>query len=73
MSVTWATTPPEQAAALVKPGAQIYGKCQVAVTIDNEPNGFAPNTVLAQAFLPTATKPQNSASKQRPMAMLCTR
>lgn len=42
LSVNLGDYNPERAADLVKHGARIFGKCLVAVSIGNEPNGFAP-------------------------------
>lgn len=52
LSVNLGDYNPERAADLVKHGVQIFGKRLVAVTIGNEPNGFAPNMVLAHALRP---------------------
>ncbi|MGA7206454.1 MAG: hypothetical protein WBX27_17715 [Specibacter sp.] len=52
LSVNLGDYDPERAADLAKYGAQIFGKRLVAITIGNEPNGFAPNAVLSHALRP---------------------
>ncbi|MHA7178308.1 hypothetical protein ACX80D_16855 [Arthrobacter sp. Sr24] len=52
LSVNLGDYNPERAADLAKYGVQIFGKRLLAITIGNEPNGFAPNMVLAHALRP---------------------
>ncbi|WP_261388280.1 hypothetical protein [Arthrobacter alpinus] len=52
LSVNLGDYNPERAADLAKYGEQIFGKRLLAITIGNEPNGFAPNMVLAHALRP---------------------
>lgn len=52
LSVNLGDYNPDRAADLAKYGAQIFGKRLLAITIGNEPNGFAPNMVLAHALRP---------------------
>lgn len=52
LSVNLGDYNPARAADLAKYGTQIFGKRLVAITLGNEPNGFAPNAVLAHALRP---------------------
>ncbi|MEV8182950.1 hypothetical protein [Specibacter sp. NPDC078692] len=52
LSVNLGDYNPDRAADLAKYGAQIFGERLLAITIGNEPNGFAPNMVLAHALRP---------------------
>lgn len=52
LSVNLGDYNPDRAADLAKYGTKIFGKRLLAITIGNEPNGFAPNMVLSHALRP---------------------